>query len=261
MFWRCFIIIVLSLAAPPALAGAFLERPGMILAIQELSFSGSSAAFDARGRLIPVAAYRKFTLQTSLEYGALDWLTVLGRLESVSVHAQGPPARDYRGLGMSELGARFQLWRSKDSDYVISAQAVRRLPMAREGNPAAAGMTQSETDLRLMAGGAFDVRDRAGFWSVEAGLRQRGGLTPDERRLELAAGLYIFDLLQVLAQGFHVFTPRTPLAAASQSHKAQMSLLFNAGRSWSLQAGAFRTLAGVNVRRESGLLMAFWRRM
>ena len=261
MFWRCFIVIVLSLAAPPALAGAFLERPGMILAIQELSFSGSSAAFDARGRLIPVAAYRKFTLQTSLEYGALDWLTVLGRLESVSVHAQGPPARDYRGLGMSELGARFQLWRSKDSDYVISAQAVRRLPMAREGNPAAAGMTQSETDLRLMAGGAFDVLDRAGFWSVEAGLRQRSGLTPDERRLELAAGLYIFDLLQVLAQGFHVFSPRTALAAPSQSHKAQMSLLFNAGRSWSLQAGAFRTLAGVNVRRESGLLMAFWRRM
>lgn len=261
MFLRCFIVAVLGLAAPPALAGAFLERPGMILAIQELSFSGSSAAFDARGRLIPVAAYRKFTLQTSLEYGALDWLTVLGRLESVSVYAQGPPVGVYRGLGMSELGARFQLWRSKHSDYVVSAQAVRRLPMAREGNPAAAGMTHLETDLRLMAGGAFDVRDRAGFWSVEAGLRQRGGLTPDERRLELAAGLYIFDLLQVLAQGFHVFTPRKALAAASQSHKAQMSLLFNAGRSWSLQAGAFRTLAGVNARRENGALIAFWRRM
>ena len=261
MLLRLSVLLFMSLAAQPALGGAFLHRPGVVLAIQELNFSGSLQAFDAQGRVIPVPAYRKFTLETSLEYGALEWLTLLGHLESVSVYSQGPPAAFYRGLGMSELGARLQLWRSKNEDLVFSAQSLLRLPMARQGNPAAAGMTAIETDFRLMAGVSFDVGDRPGFWSVEAGLRQRGGLEPDEKRLELAAGLFIFDLLEAIAQGFHVFTPRTALAPARQSHKAQLSLVFNPGRPWSVQAGGFRTFAGVNARRDSGVLIAFWRRM
>ena len=261
MLRRVFILLFLSLVAEPALGGAFVQRPGMVLAIQELSFSGSILAFDARGRVVPVPAYRKFNLETSLEYGAADWLTLLGRLESVSVYTQGPPAAFYRGLGMSELGARAELWRTKDQDLVISAQALLLWPMASQGNPAAAGMTAAGRDARLMAGGSFEMRDRPGFWSLEAGLRQRGGLEPDERRLELAAGLSIFDLMQAMAQSFHVFTPRTGVAPASQSHKAQMSLVFNPGRPWSVQAGVFRTLAGVNAPRESGALLAFWRRM
>ena len=261
MLLRLSVLLFISLAAQPALGGAFLQRQGMVLAIQELRFSGSLQAFDPSGRVIPVAAYRKFTLETSLEYGALDWLTLLGQLESVSIYAQGPPAVFYRGLGMSELGARVQLWRSKDEDLVLSAQSLLRLPMARQSNPAATGMTAVERDFRFMAGGSFDVGDHPGFWSVEAGVRQRGGLEPDEKRLELAAGFFIFDLLQAIAQGFHVFTARTALAPASQSHKAQGSLIFNPGRSWSVQAGVFRVLAGVNARRESGALIAFWRRM
>lgn len=261
MLQRFFYLLFLTLVAQPALSGAFVQRQGMVLAIQELSFSGSLQAFDRRGRVIPVAAYRKFTLETSLEYGALDWLTLLGRIESVSLYSQGPPTTFYRGLGMSEVGARAELWRSRDEELVFSAQSLLRLPMARQGNPADAGMATVEKDFRLMAGGSFDVGDRPGFWSVEAGVRQRGGPEPDEKRIELVAGLFVVDLLQAIAQGFHVFTPRTALAPASQSHKAQVSLLFNPGRSWSVQAGVFRVLAGVNVRRESGALIAFWRRM
>lgn len=261
MWRRLLLVLALCLAARPALGGAFVQRQGMVLAMQEMSFSGSLQAFDSRGRLVPVASYRKFTLDTALEYGLTDWLTLLGRLETVSVYNQGPPAAFYRGLGKSELGARVEIGRALDEALVFSAQAMVRWPGVRPGNPAAAGMTAMESDWRLMAGGSFDVRDRPGFWSVEAGLRKRGGPEPDEARLELAAGLTIFDLLQALVQGFHVFTPRTALAPASQSHKAQVSLLFNPGRSWSLQAGVFRTLAGVNARQENGVAVAFWRRM
>jgi hypothetical protein len=118
-----------------------------------------------------------------------------------------------------------------------------------------------EADLRLMAGGSFEVNDQPGFWSAEAGPRKRGGGAPDDWRVEIATGLALFDRLQAIAQSFHVFTKRTDLDPASQSHKAQLSLVLNPGRSWSLQAGVFRTLAGVNARRDSGLLIAFWRRM
>ena len=43
MLRRLFIMIVLGLAAQPARGGAFLQRPGMVLAIQELNFSGEAA--------------------------------------------------------------------------------------------------------------------------------------------------------------------------------------------------------------------------
>lgn len=261
MWRRLLILIAFCLAARPALGGAFVQRQGMVLAIQELSFSGSLHAFDGRGRLIPVASYQKFTLDTALEYGLADWLTLLGRLESVSIYNQGPPAAYYRGLGMSELGARVELGRALDETLIFSAQAMVRWPGAHTANPAAAGMTAVESDWRMMAGGSFDLVDRPGFWSAEAAFRKRGGFEPDEARLELAAGLSIFDLLQVIVQGFHVVTLRTPLAPASQSHKGQVSLLFNPGGAWSIQMGAFRTLAGVNTRRESGALVAYWRRM
>jgi hypothetical protein len=261
MLRRFLVLIAICLTAQPALGGAFLQRPGMVLAIQELRFSGSLQAFDSRGRLRPVASYQKFTLDTALEYGLTDWVTLLARLEAASVFNEGPPAAFYRGLGMSELGARVELWGSRDRSLIFSAQAMARWPGAGAGNAAASGMTAVETDWRLMAGGSFDVRERAGFWSIEGGLRKRSGPEPDEARLELATGLQVFDLLQVIVQGFHILIPRTPLNLHSQSHKAQLSLLFNPGRAWSLQAGAFRTLAGVNARQEKGLAVAFWRRM
>ena len=261
MLRRCLLALVLCVAAHSALAGAFVQPEGMLLVIHESSFSGSLKTFDDKGRLVPVSDYRKFTLDTVLEYGVLDRLTLLGRLEAVNVKAEGPPGAYYRGPGMTELGARVELGSALNRDLVFSAQAMLRLPGARVTNGATAGLTLLEADLRLMAGGSFEVNDQPGFWSAEAGPRKRGGGAPDDWRVEIATGLALFDRLQAIAQSFHVFTKRTDLDPASQSHKAQLSLVLNPGRSWSLQAGAFRTLAGVNARRDSGLLIAFWRRM
>jgi hypothetical protein len=261
MLRRLFFALAFCLAARSALGGAFLQPEGMLLVLHESTFSGSLQAFDDKGRLIPVSGFQKFTLDTALEYGALDWLTLLGRLEAVSVYSQGPPAAYYRGPGMHELGARVELGRALDKDLVFSAQALLRAPGARTPNPAAVGMTAIETDLRLMAGGSFELRDHPGFWSAEFGQRKRGGSSPDELRLELTAGFAIFDRLQAIGQSFHVYAQRMDLAPQSQSHKAQVSLMLNPGRSWSLQAGAFRTLASVNARRDNGVMVALWRRM
>ncbi len=261
MSLRLLFVIALCLVARPAQGGAFAQRQGMLLVIQETSVSTALQAFDLRGRMIPARLYRKYTLDTLFEYGALDWLTFLGRFETVGVYTQGPPRALYRGLGMSELGARVELGRAWEGDLVFSAQGIVRLPGARTDNPAAAGLTQAETDGRLMVGGSFELMDAPGFWSAEAGLRKRGAPLPDEWRMELAAGLSIFDRLQVVGQGSSVLTPGKPLAPPSQSHKAQISLVLNPGRPWSLQMGTFRTIAGVNARQENGFLVAFWRRM
>ena len=261
MSLRLLFVIALCLVTRPALGGAFAQRQGMLLVIQETSVSTALQAFDLRGRVIPARLYRKYTMDMLFEYGALDWLTFLGRFETVGVYTQGPPRALYRGLGMSEVGARVELGRALEGDLVFAAQGIVRLPGARTTNPAAAGLTQAETDGRLMMGGSFEVMEAPGFWSAEAGLRKRGAPQPDEWRMELAAGLFLLDRLQVVGQGSSTITPRNPFAPPNQSHKAQISLVLNPGRPWSLQLGTFRTFAGVNVRQENGFLVAFWRRM
>ena len=234
----------------------------MLLVIHELASTIALQAFDGSGRLIPRPLYRKQTTDIAFEYGALDWLTFLGRLEAARVYTRGPQsAYWYRGPGMSELGARVEFGRAHHGDIVFSGQALLRLPGAHTQNPAAAGLNSRETDLRLMMGGSFDIGDYPGFWSIEAGPRRRSGPEPDEWRAEVAAGQFLFDRLQLVVQTQSVFTAKTPLVPQSRSHKAQASLILNPGRPWSLQLGTFRTLSGVNARRESGLLLAWWRRM
>jgi hypothetical protein len=258
---RLLLVMVLCLLARPALGGAFTQRGGMLLVVQESSVTATMQAYDPRGRLAAARTYRKYALDTVFEYGALDWLTLLGRFETVGIAMQGPPSARYRGLGMSELGARVEFGRAFEGDLVFSAQGLLRLPGGRTVNPAAAGLTQPQTDGRLMAGGSFELMDAPGFWSAEAGLRRTSGPEPNEWRIELAAGLSVFERLQVVGQGSSIFAQRTPFTPPSQSHKAQISLLLNPGRPWSVQVGSFRTFAGVNARKENGFLVAYWRRM
>ena len=245
--------------ARPAFGGAFLQPEGMVQVIQETSFSGSAQAFDAKGRLIPVASYRKFDFTTLVEYGALDWLTFTGRLETVNARTEGPPARAYRGLGRSEIGARVELWQA--DIYVVSAQVTLAAPGTRHvTNPASYGLAGYEAEARLMGGGSFDFNDFPGFWSVEAGYRRRAAGVPDETHLDLSGGVFVVEWLQAIGQVFSTFTAAGHGNPAGRAHKAQASLVLNPGRSWSLQAGAFFTPVAVASRRESGLLLAFWRR-
>ena len=243
-----------------AFGGAFLQPEAMLLVVHEASFANAVAAFDAAGRIIPVSYYRRFTLDTVMEYGVIDWLTVSARVEHVSALAEGPPSGSYRGAGMSEIGARLAL--ARFDDHIISAQATLRLPGARpSANPATVDLDAREIDLRLMGGGSFDCNDLPGYWSVEAGYRQRGGVYGDEWHADVAAGVYAQERLQVIAQAFTTIVPKAALAAPkSRTHKLQGSLVFNAGRPWSLQVGAFFTPLAIEARRERGLLLAFWRR-
>ncbi len=238
-----------------------MQRQGMLLVIHEFTSTIALQAFDRRGQLTRAPLYAKYTADTALEYGALDWLTFLGRLEAARVYTQGPPIAYYRGPGMSELGARVELGRALHGDVVFSAQALLRLAGARTANPAAAGLNRSESDWRLMMGGSFDLRDAPGFWSIEAGPRRRGGVEPDEWRAEAVAGFFLLDRLQIVGQTSSVLATKTALTPQSQAHKAQISLVLNPGRPWSLQAGTFRTVLGVNARRETGVMLAWWRRM
>ena len=64
-------------SAPAALAGAWTLPQGEGQLIATGTFTTGDRAYDARGRLVPVADYRKFELTAYMQYGVFDWLTAI----------------------------------------------------------------------------------------------------------------------------------------------------------------------------------------
>jgi hypothetical protein len=80
-------------------AAAFLEPAGQGEVIVTTSFTDSANAFDASGRLVPVASYRKFELTAWMDYGLTDWLTLIVVPSADDIVNSDHPTSTYRGLG------------------------------------------------------------------------------------------------------------------------------------------------------------------
>jgi protein XagA len=121
-----------------AVAAAWTLSAGGGQAIVGGAFLKGDRYFDARGKLIPEAAYRKFDLPILLEYGLTDRITLIAAPSGLNVSVATEPASRYGGAGYTDLGARVRVWAS-DTD-VVSLQATTRLPGARDAaNPATVG--------------------------------------------------------------------------------------------------------------------------
>lgn len=248
----------LPAAAGAACAGAWLMPPGAGQIIASTAFSGSSRAFDAKGRLIVVPSYEKFGLGAYVEYGLTDWLTVIAAPAYDRIR-QPPPAASYDGPGESEAGARVGLYRS--DAIVVSLQASLRTPGASINDsqgpfqPRRAGAL----DVRVMAGGNFEFAATPGFAEAQAGYRFYAQNQPGEGRLDLTLGLRPTPQLLVLAQSFNAISAGSGNGFRhSLWTKLQPSLVYDVSPHWSLQIGAFATLAGVNAGRELGPIGAVW---
>lgn len=263
--WRRFVAVVAFvspfLAGGLARAGAWPLAEGEGLAILGGSFSGSTAAFDASGRLIPVSSYRKFELSLYVEYGLSDRLTLIVRPALADISSAGPPAGAMRGFQSVEGGARLTL--AKLGDFVVSAQGLVRIPGSTDtSNPALVGLTAHEAEARLLAGYSFDVMGRPAFGEVQMAWRARGGGAPGEARLDVTIGVRPTDRLLAMLQSFSLATTGAggPAFPAQRSSRLQPGLVYEFAPGWSAQAGVFTTIAAENARREQGGLLALWRK-
>lgn len=262
-----------------ARGGAFLFPQGQGQAIVTTTFSGASKAYDSNGRLIRTPSYRKFETKAYVEYGAQDWLTLVGESSGMSFHGassqldhlsllineakagaplsiKGPDGPRYAGIGVGALGARVRLLEYES--YVISLEANLRAatPSARIFLDM---RTELQGDVRLQIGRPFELFGLPGFYDAQIGYRPRGQ-RGDEVRADFTTGLRPWSDVLLLAQSFTAATPARARNEALYSQKFQVSAVYDVMKNVSLQLGALAALQGVNASAERGVVSALWYR-
>ena len=148
-------------------------------------------------------------------------------------------------------------------DVVFSAQAVAHVAGSHNrDNPALIGNTGNEFDFRVLAGMPFAIADFPGFVDVQLGYRFRRDGPPNELRLDMTLGVRPFERLLLMLQSFNIVAPAAGAAGypAMRQHKLQASAVLDFGKAYSVQAGAFTTVAARNARHEYGLISGVWYR-
>jgi hypothetical protein len=267
-------------AAPTATGGAFLWPEGQGQVIVTTTFSSANKAYDPRGRLIDMPFYRKFETQAYVEYGALDWLTIVAQPGYMNFHGAssqldhlslltrqaklgaplsigGPPGPHYAGLAVGSLGARLRVLEL--GRYVVSLEAS-----LRTATPSAQKFLDMrdalQADVRLQLGRSIEVFGLPGFYDAQIGYRTRARSGGGEIRADLTYGLRPLSDVLLLAQSFSALTPGATRANFSYSQKFQVSAVYDVMTNVSLQIGAVAALQGANSSAERGLIGAVWYR-
>jgi hypothetical protein len=257
--WRlAFALPSLALAPTAALAGAWTLPPGegQIIATV-LGWTGSGAPYGG------VAAPRESRVEAQVyaEYGIFDRLTLFGEI-SPERYALTPPTPDlYYGLDYTQLGMRGKFW--SNDDWVFSGEASGFVPLAREASrPAQAGDTGGAVEGRLLVGRNFTLLATPAFLDAELGYRFRTAGPPDEWRGDVTIGLKWAPEWMGLLQVFNTISAASTHAEfpAWRSHMGQVSVVHRLDEHWSIQVGAFASVATVKTNSETGVLAALWRR-
>lgn len=248
--------LVVALGAGEASCGAWLTPPGEGQIIAGAAFSGSTRAFDRRGRLIPVPSYQKFELGGYLEYGLTETVTLVAAPAYDRVR-QPAPAPSTNSLGESGAGARVGLFQG--NGLVVSAQALALTPGLAFNGAVATPRRAASLDLRGLAGYGFSLGAIPAFVGVEAGYRFYAGGQPGGWRFDFVLGARPAERLMILFQGFGALqTASSPDFPSSGWEKLQLSFVYDFAERWSIQAGGFYTVVGRNAGRELGPVAALW---
>jgi protein XagA len=259
---RLALLLGAALMPQPALGGAWTLQGGTGQVVVTGTASQATEAFDGGGRLQGTARYSKVEVQTLLEYGISDWLTLMLAPGLQAVDVGAPVDASRAGFGYSEFGARAMLLRN--ANWVLSGQATMRVPGTSDTtNSAAIGYTGAEIDIRGLFGMSFEAFAMPAFVDVQLAQRFRTGDPPDETRLDLTFGLRTSQRWLVLAQSFNVISQGAGASALFPSynyHKLQLSALYELTPQWALQGGLFTTFAGRNALQENGVVLGAWYR-
>ncbi|HEY5226491.1 MAG TPA: hypothetical protein VIJ06_06850 [Methylovirgula sp.] len=249
--------------AAPAIAGAFLAPPGDGEIITATSFSDTTRAFDASGKLLPVSSYKKFDLESYIEYGLTSRVTLVLKPGVDVVHQAGqtgPPA-----AASSDLGARIGLldWGST----ILSIQGLLHAPFASSSKRMALFDEDRApgADLRLLLGHGFSIARLPSFLDLEASHTWRGDGLPQEWHADVTFGIRPQPQILIMLASYMTVAGNRSADCTSwrvcwMSVKLQPSIVYDVSLHWSAQAGFFATVAGQNAGRELGPTAALWYR-
>lgn len=225
--------------------------------IAGIGFSEGSRRFDSAGRAKPSPAYRKILASGYLEYGWRSWLTLVAA--PTLARQNGTSDNQITGSDGSAFGARALLY--SRAGQVVSLQVLVQPPLGgdRAGQLATGGGRAFASDLRVQFGKGFALGAWPAFVDVAPGIRLRADPFPNEGRLDLTFGVRPTAGLMILMQDFITTAPSRGATVQQTSYaKLQGSLVLDLTPRWSVQVGAFHTIAGHNAVRETGPLAALW---
>ena len=247
--------LVVLCASVGAEAGAFLQKPDEGIVIMGGAFTDAVRAYDAFGRLVPVAAWRKFELTTYAEYGVTDWLTAIAS-PSLFAFRQDPPGQNRQAIGIAEAGARVRIleW----GDNILSGQVMVRAPLAgASARPFADTTRFVQVDARAAWGRGFELWGFRAFSDLQVGFRSNGNYG-HEARIDGTLGVWAFEPLLLLFQTFTAATPGPVGRSLYLSQKAQVSAVYWVTPSIGVQIGGVFGLGGVNSDAGRGGFSALW---
>ena len=263
---RIVLVIVAVLAGPPARAGALLFPEGEGQAIFTTTFSNASNAYDSQGRLVKTPSYRKFELDGYVEYGATDWLTLVGQgggmdfrgssSASAPFSASASPAPSYAGLGLGSIGARVRL--GEIAGYYFSLEGSLRA--ASHSAETYLDMRDFlQVDARVQMFHSLETWGFPAFLDAQLGYRSRGQ-NGDEIRADLTFGVRLQPAVLLMAQSFTAIAPWPTSAGSFAAQKFEVSGVYDLNRTFSLQLGLVYAPFGVNAPAERGIVSAVWAR-
>lgn len=259
------------------MAGAWTYPEGKGQLILATLLAGARNAYGPDGRLVSTPPYRKLETRAWIEHGLTDWLTLIAEGSAMNFRAAPTPydpldlliaeakagapfyvpppaAIKYQGLGLGAAGARVRLLDT--GDYVFSAQTSLRTA-SQEARSFLDMRERMQVDARLLMGRKFEFIGFGGFLDAQLGYRS-GGQNGNEMRLDLTAGLRPFDSVLLMGQSFSAIAPRGVRTSSITEQKFQLSVVYEATPSISVQIGAVKALGGVNAPAEQGVISAIW---
>ncbi len=251
-----------------AYAGAWLQRPGETLFIQNAVFYATGEAFDASGRRVSDPGFRKFEYNPYMEYGVnADW--TLGAslfFQYLEQDNAQSGVLSNQGLGESELFARYKLLEEKG--YALALQPSVTLPghyFSSDGP--VAGREDWDAELTALAGYGFSLFGRDHYIEGKAAYRHRSGILDDQYRLSAGMGIGISEGWRIAPE--LSWTGRTQgggsaVSIAGQNDyelvKAQLSVVWEFSDRCAVQFGGYRHVSGEDTGAGGGVLLALWRR-
>ncbi len=261
---KIILTIIAVHAGSPARAGTLLFPEGEGQAILTTTFSNASNAYDSQGKLIKTPSYRKFELDGYVEYGAKDWLTLVGQgggmdfqgSNSAPAPLSTSPAPRYAGLGLGAIGARVRL--GEIAGYYFSLEGSLRA--ASHSAETYLDMRDFlQVDARVQMFHSLETWGFPAFLDAQLGYRSRGQ-NGDEIRADLTFGVRPQPAVLLMAQSFSAIAPWPTSTSSFAAQKFEVSGVYDLNRTFSLQLGFVYAPFGVNAPAERGIVSAVWAR-
>ena len=256
------VALLFCLVSGIAYAGAWTQKSGKGLFINNFSYYSTNKYFDNSGKKQSIADYQKYEMNPYIEYGLRDDITIGANLFLQHAIQQG----NNTGIGDSELFARYRLWQGNGA--VFSVEPMLKLPsLGSEFSQPKIGSKNFDAGLTFSGGYGFKAWELDHFINLDVGYRHRFGTPDDQLKFTTTAGFSLSQKTILLTQVFtttrfashdnHLFTQSS--GDDYNLNKLQISSIYKLDDKISLQVGAFTNISGRNVGNGSGVNFAIYK--